>query len=190
MCRKTKSIYLALQKTFCFVLTSTLVFCSSGCTPEQDSFEERVGPDNFFPIELGSKTLHLQLALNDAERTLGLMFRDEIAENHGMLFLFEKPALRNFWMRNTKIPIDLGYFDATGKLLELHKLYPYDETPVASRSKQVLIAIETNRGWFKANDIRPGAQIDLNALIKAMQSRKVLVKNYPIQISSIDGRGS
>lgn len=99
------------------------------------------------------------------------MFRKELAENHGMLFLFEKPERRGFWMRNTSIPLDLGYFNAEGTLLEVRKLFPYVESSVVSASNEVLIAVETNRGWYEANGVSDGANIDMDALNAALAER-------------------
>ena len=108
------------------------------------------------------------------------MHRDSMPDDHGMLFLFNQPEPRSFWMRNTRIPLDLGYFDASGRLLEIHALYPYDENGVPSRSQQVLIAVETNRGWFARNNIAPGAQLDFDALTLAVSRRGKSLTNYPI----------
>jgi uncharacterized membrane protein (UPF0127 family) len=84
-------------------------------------------------------------------------------------------------MRNTHITLDLGYFDASGRLLEIHALYPNDENSVPSRNQKVLIAIETNRGWFARNNIVAGAQIDLESLAQAVSRRGKSLDSYSIQ---------
>jgi uncharacterized protein len=71
-------------------------------------------------------------------------------------------------MRNTRIPLDIGYFDADGVLREIHALYPFDETPVPSRSNRMQFALEVNRGWFERNGVTAGAQLDLAKLTKAL----------------------
>jgi uncharacterized membrane protein (UPF0127 family) len=143
-----------------------------GCGSQAETPAPATGA-TYFPIGLGDAELQLQLALSRAEQQRGLMFRESLPVDHGMLFLFERPGPRGFWMRNTSIPLDIGYFDARGKLLEIHKLFPHDENPVRSRSSEVLIAVETNRGWFDRNGIRPGARIDLAMLTRALQRRGV-----------------
>ncbi len=152
---------------FCIFVCLALL----ACAPKTETDRQTAGPETYFPIRIGGQMVELQLALTPAERQKGLMFRETLGQNQGMLFLFDRPEQRGFWMRNTKIPLDLGYFDADGRLLEIHKLFPYDETPVQSRSQQVLIAVETNRGWFRQNDILPGAKIDLPALKDAIARR-------------------
>lgn len=144
----------------------------AGCSPDQAaSSGETASADTYFPIRIGDSTLDLQLALTDTEHQKGLMFRKELPEDHGMLFLFERPKKQGFWMKNTSLPLDIGYFDAGGRLVEVHKLFPHDESPVASRSPQILIAIETNRGWYTQNEISPGARLDMEALKAAILQR-------------------
>jgi uncharacterized membrane protein (UPF0127 family) len=142
-----------------------------GCQPEQDVQQEPATAQTYFPIAIGDQALQLQLALNSAEQQKGLMHRDSLHEDHGMLFLFKQPEPRGFWMKNTNIPLDIGYFDASGRLLEIHQMFPHDETPVYSSSQEVLIAVETNQGWYAAHGITPGAQLDMQALQQGLKRR-------------------
>lgn len=145
-------------------------FTLLGCQPS----EQVLAPANsqtYFPISIGGQDLQLQLAISPGEQQKGLMSRDSLAKDHGMLFLFERPGKRSFWMRNTRIPLDIGYFDETGQLLEIHKLFPYDETPVPSKSERVLIAVETNRDWYATRGVKPGDRIDITALQTALKRR-------------------
>ena len=133
---------------------------------------EPINSQTYFPIPIGGIELQLQLALYPAEQQKGLMHRESLDEDHGMLFLFDRPDKRGFWMRNTHIPLDIGYFDSNGLLLEVHKLFPFDETTVNSRSSEVLIAVETNRGWYAANNIQVGDCIEMSSLVIAVESLK------------------
>ena len=153
----------------------------SACNPGENKSREPASADTYFPIRIGDKTLQLQLAITQAEQQEGLMFRKSMPKDHGMLFLSERPRQQGFWMKNTQLPLDIGYLDSEGKLMEVHKLFPYDETTVASRSQQILIAIETNRGWYAENDINPGAQLDMIALKKAITERGFSTTPYPFE---------
>ena len=133
---------------------------------------EPANSETYFPISIGGSELQLQLALKPAEQQKGLMYRESLDNGRGMLFLFDLPGKRGFWMKNTRIPLDIGYFDSSGQLLEIHKLFPYDETTVNSRSREVLIAVETNRGWFAANGIQVGDRIDMSSLAFALERLK------------------
>jgi uncharacterized membrane protein (UPF0127 family) len=164
-----------LKSKFNSILACAGLLFFAACQPDtrntSGSNTAAVGRETYFPIAIGGATLQLQLALTPAEQQRGLMFREALPEGHGMLFLFERPERRSFWMRNTQIPLDIGYFDSDGRLREVYKLFPFDENTVPSASHEILIAVETNRGWFQAHEVAPGATIDMDALTSALQSR-------------------
>ncbi|MFT4902020.1 MAG: uncharacterized membrane protein (UPF0127 family) [Lentimonas sp.] len=162
-----------------------LIFAIASCSAEAPSTTQLVAVDHYFPVKIGPSVAQLQLALSDAERSKGLMFRDPLAQDHGMCFIFETPAARGFWMQNTRIPLDIGYFDASGRLLEVHPLYPYDEMPVRSRSHAVLIAIEMSQGWYAENEIKPGARINMAAIRQAIQQRGQPLERFQIQMPEV-----
>ncbi|MBI2497528.1 MAG: DUF192 domain-containing protein [Opitutae bacterium] len=74
-------------------------------------------------------------------------------------------------MRNTTLPLDIGYFDATGELKEIYPMYPLDEKPVNSRSRSIQFCLEMNQGWYQRHDVRPGARLDLKAVAAALRAR-------------------
>jgi uncharacterized membrane protein (UPF0127 family) len=170
-----------MKQFFRLFFVLTILISLSNCAPKQPIAEKIAPPETYFQISIGGTPVQLQLALTLDEQRTGLMNRDSMPVNHGMLFLFDEPGPRSFWMRNTRIPLDIGYFDASGRLQEIHPMYPYNENSVPSRSQQVLIAIETNQGWFTRNQIKPGAQIDLDSLIKAIRSRGMSPANFNLQ---------
>ena len=129
------------------------------------------GAAEFFPIAVGDKVLRLQLAVTGPEMERGLMGRRTLGAEEGMVFLFPKPQRLSFWMRNTPLPLDIGYFDAAGRLREHYPLYPFDETSVASRADDLQFAVEVNQGWFRANQVKRGAVLDLKALAEALRQR-------------------
>jgi uncharacterized membrane protein (UPF0127 family) len=88
-----------------------------------------------------------------------------------MAFIYARPTQVSFWMRNTPLPLDIGYFTAAGELIEIYPLHPHDETPVPSRSNVVQFALEMNQGWFQRNGVRPGAKLDMKALAAALRER-------------------
>jgi uncharacterized membrane protein (UPF0127 family) len=93
--------------------------------------------------------LQVEVALTPAEKQQGLMFRKELPENQGMLFVFSQPQRVSFWMANTAIPLDVGFFTADGNLQEVYSLKPYDLNPVSSKHNNIQYALEVNRGWFE-----------------------------------------
>ncbi len=157
---------------------STLFFFFSlfvlllGCN-RQDSSDiiTPLGPDHYFDIAIEDKLIRLQLAVEAEELRRGLMYRKYMGENEGMIFLYTKPQKMNFWMRNTPLPLDVGFISSDGVLQEFYPLYPYDETTVVSRSDELQYALELNQGWFQKNNINRGAKLDLEMFKKAIQLR-------------------
>jgi uncharacterized protein len=106
---------------------------------------------------LGPKELITELAVTETEVATGMMFRDKMEENEGMLFIFGRPHRTSFYMRNTHVPLSCAYIDSDGAILEIHDLKPLDETPVYAKSEQVQYVLEVKQGWFERNGVRIGA---------------------------------
>jgi uncharacterized membrane protein (UPF0127 family) len=108
---------------------------------------------------LGSKEINAELAVTETEVATGMMFRKEMAETEGMLFIFGRPHRASFYMRNTYVPLSLAYIDGEGAILEIHDAKPLDETPIFARSEQVQYVLEVKQGWFDRNGVRVGAVV-------------------------------
>ena len=109
------------------------------------------------------KTLPLQVEVPTEIRdfNLGLMFRESLDINSGMLFIFDETCKQSFHMTETKIPLDIAFITEEGIVESIKQLEPYDETPVASDG-EVLCALEVNRGWFSENNVEVGDEIDID----------------------------
>ncbi|MFZ5493786.1 MAG: DUF192 domain-containing protein [Verrucomicrobiota bacterium] len=123
-----------------------------------------------FAIKVGARTVQAQVALLPLETQRGLMHRRSLGNDEGMLFVFDRTQPMSFWMRNTEIPLDIGYFDAGGVLREIYPMYPRDERPVASRGR-MQFALEMNQGWYRAAGVKPGDRLDLAAVAAAIRAR-------------------
>ena len=110
-------------------------------------------------IKICDKQLDVDIADNDVLRSLGLMCRETMPENNGMIFIFDTERTLSFWMKNTKIPLSIGYIDKNKSLVDIFDMQPMDEKSISS-TKPVLYALETNQGWFKKNNIKPGCKFD------------------------------
>src|ERR1700761_4118737 len=111
-------------------------------------------------LKISNVPLTAEIADTPQESENGLMFRDSLPADRGMLFIFEQPRKASFWMRNTKIPLSIAYIDSTGKILEIKSMTPLDETVVPSSSDQIAYALEANQGWFAQHGISSGATVD------------------------------
>ena len=94
--------------------------------------------------------LHLEVPKTEEAKTVGLMFRERLEWNSGMLFEYEKSEYRSFYMKNTVIPLDIAFIKEDGTIESIKELHPLDTTPVSS-DEPVQYAIEVNRGWFEEN---------------------------------------
>ena len=95
-----------------------------------------------------------------------------------MFFIFENAAPQRFWMKNTRIPLDIGYFSPEGILLEIHAAKPFDLTGVPSRSKKVQFVLELNQGDFRKLGIRIGDRIQLREITKMIVRRGLPPEDY------------
>ncbi len=105
---------------------------------------------------LGAEEIMAELALTYEQRLTGMMFRTNMAENEGMLFVFGAPDRVSFWMKNTKVPLSAAYIDAKGVILEIHDLQPMNTNTVVAASARVQYVLETRQGWFQRHNIGPG----------------------------------
>ena len=153
----------------CFLIASVMIFfvnCKKESVSQNFSFEQ------YFTLSIEQNDFFAQIAISQQEQSQGLMFRNYLDKNHGMLFAFENPKKMSFWMKNVSIPLDIGYFDSNGRLIEIHSLYPYDDKPVFSKSNNIEYALEMNQGWYHRNKIRTGNYLNLEKAIKHIQLRK------------------
>ena len=106
--------------------------------------------------------LNIEIPNNIRDFNLGLMFRESLNENSGMFFIFDEVAEQSFYMKETKIPLDIAFITEEGIIESIKELEPFDETPVSSNGK-VISALEVNRGWFAENNVEVGDEILVEA---------------------------
>ena len=106
--------------------------------------------------------LKLEIPVTPTEFKLGLMFRESLDEDCGMLFVFSESSEKSFHMNHTHIPLDIAFINASGIIESIKELKPLNPVPVYSDA-EVLYALEVNHGWFTENNVNIGDQI-LNTL--------------------------
>ena len=119
----------------------------AGCAP--DTVELR-GPG-------GVQRFSVEIADSEAERSQGLMFREHMPASAGMLFVYDQPKHAYFWMKNTLLPLDMVFADASGMVTAVHSnAIPQDETPIDGGA-DVAFVLEINGGLAARMGIAPGA---------------------------------
>ena len=109
-------------------------------------------------LSAGMHLLDVQLAQTPQERQIGLMFRREMPQHEGMLFVFEQPATQCFWMRNTLIPLTAAFLADDGTIVNLADMKPQSDDSHCS-TKPVRFVLEMNQGWFAKRNIASGYKL-------------------------------
>lgn len=115
-----------------------------------------------FPVISLNAGIHMikaEVAAKDADRQQGLMNREKMGANEGMVFLFEAPAGVCMWMKNTLIPLSVAFIDENGKIVNIEDMQPQSLDSHCAK-KPVRYALEMNLGWFKQKNIKPGTVIE------------------------------
>ena len=102
--------------------------------------------------------LHIEVPSSLEAFNAGLMFRESLGENCGMLFVFNESGEKSFHMKNTTIPLDIAFINENGVIETIKELEPLNESSITSDAN-VLYALEVNRGWFEANNVNVGDKI-------------------------------
>jgi len=109
-------------------------------------------------VVIGNDTLFVEVAVTEEERALGLMYREFLPENGGMLFIFEDEDYLSFWMKNTMIPLSIAFINSDGVIVDIQDMEPYTTTPHVSK-KPAQFALEVNQGWFKKHGVKVGDRV-------------------------------
>ena len=139
------------------VLLASLV-AAGGCRNDPP---KPAGEPGTVDVTVGNKPFRLWVAATAQAREYGLMNRESMPPDRGMLFVFrrEDPNM-SFWMRNTLIPLDIIYLDAGGRVLSIGRGRPLDESPVPAGGPAQYV-IELNAGAAAAAGLKPGDRVDL-----------------------------
>lgn len=118
-------------------------------------------------ITLGSKTFVVEVAETSEQHERGLMFRDKLGPDEGMLFIFKNEQTRFFWMKNTLIDLSIGYFNKDKKLVDVQEMKSGKgvldrNLPSYASAQPAMYALEMNKGWFDKNKVKVGDSLKLH----------------------------
>ena len=122
------------------------------------------GADGKIPVEV-------ELALTPQDQARGLMYRESMPENHGMLFVFAEDRNRSFWMKNTPLPLDIIYIGADARIVSIaENTTPYSTRAIPSRAPARYV-LEVNGGFCKRRGVEVGSEVGLPALAEGSAGR-------------------
>ena len=116
-------------------------------------------------LTAGMHVIQAEVAANDPERQQGLMFRQKMGSNAGMVFVFDQAAKQCMWMKNTLLPLSVAFLDEKGAVINVEDMQPQTLASHCS-AKPAKYALEMNLGWFKQRNIKPGIAIAGLPLLK------------------------
>lgn len=145
-----------LLRDNCFVGLCLFALLTSGLNAQTQGAAQMHLPR--IKLTAGMHQLDVQLAQAVQERQIGLMFRKEMPQHEGMLFVFDQPATQCFWMRNTFIPLTAAFVADDGTIVNLADMKPQSDDSHCS-AKPVRFVLEMNQGWFAKRNIQPGYKL-------------------------------
>lgn len=120
----------------------------------------RVPPAGYAWVVFGPDTVVAEVAATADERAQGLMYRDDVPDGTGMLFVFSDTQIRSFWMANTFVPLDIAYMDPSYRVVDIVAMEAEDTDSYPSAAP-AMFGLEVRQGWFAEQGIAVGAQADI-----------------------------
>ena len=153
---------MASKYTVTYLLRSSIIACiswaaflSGGWAQAQDTPQT-----NLQHVELlaGIHQIDAQVALTHEQRQIGLMFRKDMPQHEGMIFVFEQAAQQCFWMKNTFLPLTAAFVADDGSIVNLADMKPHT-TDANCSEKPVRYVLEMNKGWFAKKGLKAGSKL-------------------------------
>jgi uncharacterized membrane protein (UPF0127 family) len=109
-------------------------------------------------LTIGIHLIKAEVAVSDEQRAQGLMFREKMAPNEGMVFRFPETRHTCMWMKNTLLPLSVAFIDEKGRIINIEDMQPQTLNAHCAK-KPARFALEMNQGWFKQKNIRSGLHV-------------------------------
>lgn len=130
-------------RSICLFFAWTLL---CGCASARDTIK----------LEVGGQTLYVELALTEAQQSMGLMYRKSLPADGGMLFVYEQPEQVGYWMKNTFIPLSIAFIDSNKRIINMYDMAPNNSSRTYRSRGPCLYVLEVNQGYFASHGIKEG----------------------------------
>ncbi len=121
--------------------------------------------DNKLPIKVNGLTIRVEVAKTTSQKSKGLMYRKELPQNEGMLFIFDYDGAHSFWMKNTLIPLDIVWLNSQKEVVHIeHSVPPCKKVPCPGHASpyKARYVVELNGGWSIKNGLNLGDQMSFS----------------------------
>lgn len=147
-----------MRNILCILSFGMLVSCTQASTPVLTL------------TTVNGQSVHVtaEVADTDEERSLGLMNRTSLPENHGMLFVFDHESRVSFWMKNTLIPLDILYINQNGIVVDVQTMQPCttEKCTTYPSAQKAMYALELNAGFAEQHGITKNAQVNAQEFVQ------------------------
>lgn len=110
-------------------------------------------------ISAGGVSLRVEVASTPESRSRGLMLREDLEWNEGILFVFDREGIYGFWMKDTFLPLSIAFVDSRRTIVAIEDMAPLDES-IHLPPRPVLYALEVHRDWFRTHGVRVGDRLE------------------------------
>lgn len=153
------------------VLAGLFLVVITGCSENSTQTNSSSAPENALgslqtiEVNIKDQAVTIEVAVSMRAQQQGLMYRDAMPENHGMLFVYDQPRYMSFWMKNTYIPLSIAFLKDDGTIVNIEKMKPqqgpFDPQERYISRERCKYALEMNQGWFEKHGIKAGDKINL-----------------------------
>jgi uncharacterized membrane protein (UPF0127 family) len=119
-------------------------------------------------LQIKRQKIKVEIARTVVDRAIGLMFRNHLKWNHGMIFIFHHSQILQFWMKNTEIPLSVAFLNKKGRIINIDRMFPETET-IHDSIEPALYALEMNLNWFSKHHIHPGERVKGLTILKKIK---------------------
>lgn len=130
------------------LLLAVLLVLAAACTPDAPH------------VKINSNVIVVDVAQTQDEKSLGLMFRDHLDEDKGMIFLFDKDQELSFWMKNTLIPLDMIFINNNYEIVDIQTAIPCERNPCEHYDSFAQYVLEVNAGYSEKHNIQVGDKVE------------------------------
>lgn len=156
------------RKFLSFIFTVGFIFIASGAKAKDLKPEVKFETQE---IQIGSKKVMVEIAESPVQHEKGLMYRESLEKDKGMLFIFDREETLSFWMKNTYVDLSIAYINKKMKIVDIQEMKATSPLEVTEpqtypSKKPAMYALEMPKGWFKASNIKVGHSLKLNRKVK------------------------